>query len=185
MSNNYTKGFTLIELLMVITLIGIIAAGVFVAINPAQAQRKARDSKRFSDITTLQILLEQYINDGGGVSGLTIENPGATSAAVSQKNKQPACPSGTATWLTIDTCKYSPIVPLDPMNGLTKKFILDASLIPPTQTPQTAAYRARIVGANYEVNVMIESVSNAGKIVEDGGDSNQWLEAGSDLSLLN
>lgn len=184
--SRYLEGFTLIELLLVIAIIGILAVALFVAINPAEAQKKARDSKRFADLKVLQILIDQYINDGGVVPATGIGSAtGATSASVTDQNNQPACPSGTSTWLGIDTCKYGPIVPLDPNNGVTRSFITDASTTPPTVSSFTAQYRARISGSNYEVNILVESSANVEKITSDGGnDSLQWIEVGSDLSLL-
>ncbi len=52
------KGFTLIELLLVISIIGILAAISFASFT--QAQTKARDSKRKSDLKAIQQALEQY-----------------------------------------------------------------------------------------------------------------------------
>lgn len=48
-----SKGFTLIELLIVIAVIGVLAAGVLVAINPLQQIRRANDTKIRSDIGQL------------------------------------------------------------------------------------------------------------------------------------
>ena len=47
-SSKSSKGFTLIELLVVIGIIGTLGAVALVAINPAEAQRKARDTQRMS-----------------------------------------------------------------------------------------------------------------------------------------
>ncbi|GIW63088.1 MAG: hypothetical protein KatS3mg090_0914 [Patescibacteria group bacterium] len=52
------KGFTLIELLVVIGIIAILASMSIVSYNTAQ--KKARDTKRISDITDIQNALEQY-----------------------------------------------------------------------------------------------------------------------------
>ncbi len=56
-------GFTLIEILVVITIIGILlAAGGAAFIN---AQRSARDSERFKEVTAIQDALEQYYAANG------------------------------------------------------------------------------------------------------------------------
>lgn len=60
----YTKdGFTLVELLVVIAVIGTLAAGLVVIINPAGMLSKARDAERKSDLTQLQRALEAYYDD--------------------------------------------------------------------------------------------------------------------------
>ncbi|HKZ34561.1 MAG TPA: type II secretion system protein [Patescibacteria group bacterium] len=54
------KGFTLIELLVVIAIIGVLAAVVLVAINPAERLAQARDSGRKSDVGQIATALEAY-----------------------------------------------------------------------------------------------------------------------------
>lgn len=57
------KGFTLIELLIAITIIGVLAAIGFVAYS--SVLKSGRDSKRQSDLRSIQSALEQYHNDQG------------------------------------------------------------------------------------------------------------------------
>src|SRR5580658_758360 len=63
MRNKKQKGFTLIELLVVISIIGLLASIILVALDGARL--KARDAKRISDITEIQTALELYYNDNG------------------------------------------------------------------------------------------------------------------------
>ena len=58
-------GFTLIELLIVIAILGILAAAVLVAVNPAKRQRQARDSARKSDIGQIATALQAYFTTPG------------------------------------------------------------------------------------------------------------------------
>jgi prepilin-type N-terminal cleavage/methylation domain-containing protein len=64
-----SKGFTLIELLVVVAIIGVLASIVLSSLNNARSQ--ARDAVRKSDLRTLQIAYEMYLNDGLG-TGSTV-----------------------------------------------------------------------------------------------------------------
>ncbi|MFH1046710.1 MAG: type II secretion system protein [Patescibacteria group bacterium] len=64
--NNYRKragGFTLIELLIVIAIIGSLAAAVLVAVDPVGIFRDSRDSRRFSDMRSIDDAIRLYIVD--------------------------------------------------------------------------------------------------------------------------
>lgn len=63
MKNKKNKGFTLIELLVVIAIIGILAAIGLSALT--SARKKARDSKRKSDLREVANALELYYSDNG------------------------------------------------------------------------------------------------------------------------
>ncbi len=58
-------GFTLVELLIVIAILGILAAAVLVAINPAKRTRQARDAQRKNDIGSLATELQAYYTTPG------------------------------------------------------------------------------------------------------------------------
>ena len=58
-------GFTLIELLIVIAILGILAAAVLVAVNPAKRQRQARDAARKNDIGQMATALQAYYTTPG------------------------------------------------------------------------------------------------------------------------
>ncbi len=59
----HKRGFTLIELLIVVAIIGILASVIMVSLGGARG--KARDSKRISDIKSIQLALANYYNDYG------------------------------------------------------------------------------------------------------------------------
>lgn len=63
--SSHERGFTLIELLVAVGIIGILAAGLIITIDPGKQMAKARDATRRSDLKQLQVALEAYHNDNG------------------------------------------------------------------------------------------------------------------------
>lgn len=83
-------GFTLIELLVVIAVLGILAAVVLVAINPAKRLQAARDAGAKSDIGQMATALEAYYTENNGTY------PTATSTLVPNQLKiLPTQPTGS------------------------------------------------------------------------------------------
>ena len=60
------RGFTLIELLLVISIIGVLAAVVIVAINPSRQFAQARNAERRSDVKNILEAVQQYAIDNKG-----------------------------------------------------------------------------------------------------------------------
>jgi prepilin-type N-terminal cleavage/methylation domain-containing protein len=58
-------GFTLVELLVVIAVLGVLATGLIVAINPAQQLAKARDSDRKTSVHQISSAIKRYITSQG------------------------------------------------------------------------------------------------------------------------
>lgn len=99
-----SKGFTLIELLIVIAIIGILAAGLIVLVNPLAQFQKARDAGRKSDIRAIKIALEAYYNDKG-----TYPSCVSGSDWVYSRQSQPWIPGLTSTYINT--------LPIDPINN--------------------------------------------------------------------
>ncbi len=68
------QGFTLIELIIVIAIIAILAAAIFVAIDPARRLHESRNARRSSDIATILDGIKTYQADHGGTHFGNIEN---------------------------------------------------------------------------------------------------------------
>ncbi|MFA5076493.1 MAG: prepilin-type N-terminal cleavage/methylation domain-containing protein [Patescibacteria group bacterium] len=119
------KGFTLIELLIVIAIIAILAAVVFVALDPLTRFRQARNSTRWSDITAVldAVKVHQVDNSGSYLASVTALTAGnyytigtcATGGddGCTAKTTQAACVDLTG----LVTAGYLGKVPMDPSTG--------------------------------------------------------------------
>lgn len=96
------KGFTLIELLIVIAIIGILAAAVLVAINPAKRTKQARDAGRKNDIGSLATEIQAYYTTPG----------------------QGIYPTTLAVLTTSGGLKQ---IPVDPTSGLTYNYNVNSN----------------------------------------------------------
>jgi|GEM_PF-1406670 len=165
------KAFTLVELLIVIGIIGILAVTLMVSLNPAEAQRKSRDAKRIKDAGVLESVMNQLINDAVIIPATanTLGNAsGASSSTAANLQSQPCATS----WLSLDVCSYMKSVPTDLQNNKSVTAVSGAS----TTASATAVYKAKIIGGQYEINVIQESKTNAAKVTGDGGNSDVYYE---------
>jgi prepilin-type N-terminal cleavage/methylation domain-containing protein len=67
------KGFTLIELIIVIAIIAVLAAAIFVAIDPARRLHESRNARRSSDVATILEAVKTYQSDNEGTHYLPVE----------------------------------------------------------------------------------------------------------------
>src|SRR3990167_5614168 len=102
-NSSSVRGFTLIELMVVITIIGLLASSVLVALGNARA--KARDARRTADIRQVMTALELYANDntngypqcsGSGDTSCAFTDSGIIGQLVpAYLDKMPVAPAGT------------------------------------------------------------------------------------------
>lgn len=124
---NKEKGFTLIELLIVIVIISILAAIIFVAVDPATRFGDARDARRRSEIVSIlnAVLKYQVDQDGNLPSGIDALDGSYQTLGTAGSG----CEVGTcngATGGTLAACvnlsaslvdKYLAAIPQDPETG--------------------------------------------------------------------
>jgi prepilin-type N-terminal cleavage/methylation domain-containing protein len=70
----HKKAFTLIELIIVIAIIAILAAAIFVAIDPARRLHESRNATRRTDVATILDALLKYQADNNGIHYSTVES---------------------------------------------------------------------------------------------------------------
>jgi len=121
------RGFTLIELLVVVAIIGILATVVVVNLSGAQA--KARDSKRKSDLASIQTAISLYKLDNGTVPLSANAIKSRTSVSVYGTNKSTCSINGDGAdasvvcvgWDTLIPTTYLSAMPKDPTNTFTTR----------------------------------------------------------------
>lgn len=89
-------GFTLLELIIVVTIIALLAAATFVAVDPAQRIGDANNAQRWSDVTAVLNAVLTYVVDNNGTYPSAI--PSASTSVIGTGADDGACLNGT------DTC---------------------------------------------------------------------------------
>ena len=97
-------GFTLLELIIVITIIALLAAATFVAVDPAKRIGQANNAQRWSDVTAILNAILTYVVDNSGtypgsgwtnnqlyVLGTTSEGCDVTSLCTATNTAQASC----------------------------------------------------------------------------------------------
>jgi len=139
---NLKRSFTLIELLIVIAILGVLAAAVLVAINPAKRSKQARDAIRRHDSGVLRNALTAYntINVTYPVTGGWIDSRAGNQWIVALIN------SGDLKTIPVDPVNTFPNPPTGPeliyyLNSNASDFCLQISLeIDPGSDPYLQGY---------------------------------------------
>src|SRR3989304_9233301 len=118
-SAHRNSGFTLIELLVALTIVAILAVSVYVALNPAQRLKDAKDARRAADVDTILTAVHQYIVDNkGDDSGLGIsateEQLGTSGSGCTVSNTDCTITTAACRDLTTPLAKYLKTTPFDP-----------------------------------------------------------------------
>jgi prepilin-type N-terminal cleavage/methylation domain-containing protein len=116
-----TSGFTLIELLLTIAVVTALAVAVFVALNPTQRLKDARDARRTADVESILVAVSQYVMDNKGAlpAGVTTTEVQLGTSATGCTISTGGCSVSSSTCLDLSTAlaKYLKSMPYDPKIG--------------------------------------------------------------------
>lgn len=168
-------GFTLVELLVVIAIVAILAAVVVLIINPLELTRRGRDAARLADLANLQNAINVAVQEATGSGAVTVLCKAAGAYPCSGKSNVDSRASNGNGWVKTDLSAQQsvsvPTLPIDPSNGATYHYTYCAA------------------GDAWEINAVLESAQQKGRMVSDGGNENAddttgRYEVGSNLTLI-
>src|SRR3989338_2634800 len=124
MLSHIRKGFTMVELIIVIAIIAILAAGIFVAVDPARRLNEAPNARRQSDVSTILDALVKYQADNDGTHYATVTSMTAGTYYTIGTGAT-GCDAGCTAQTTAAACvdlsalpdSYLATVPSDPGSG--------------------------------------------------------------------
>jgi len=177
------KGFTLVELLIVIAILAILSVALVLTLNPAELLKQSRDTRRISDLGTLNSAISLFLADGQTWSGADHDCTGLGTTSMAGGGACAQNSSGTAVngtgWISINFTNMSTgapfsALPVDPTNVLPNYYV----------------YR-RTAGLSFEIDANMESTKFASgggtndveSNIKDGGSNDTWYEVGNDVSL--
>ncbi|MEW5805435.1 MAG: LamG-like jellyroll fold domain-containing protein [Patescibacteria group bacterium] len=183
------QSFTLLELLIVIGILAVLASVSFIALNPVEQLRKARDSQRLADLRSLNNSLAIYESQTlnpvmGSSTKIYLSLPDTSSSCASYS--LPPAPSGYSYACVTETnlrkTNGSGWVPVN-LAGLEIGSPLAKLPVDPTNNSQY--YYTYTTGGSFMLTGLMESTNNkvADQAINDGGRMPGVFELGSNLNL--
>ncbi len=159
----------MIELLIVIAIMATLSVVIVSVINPAEMGRKARDSRRLSDLATIKRSIDLALADKQKLSDTVGTIPMNSTTNIGGLN----------------ISKYLPAIPKDPLynaGGGDIQVVLH-SCEKGTATKDTMVYEYISDGETYAIRARFESISNCNALTQDGFTSD-YYEMGTKLDLF-
>ena len=169
------QGFTLVELLVVIAIIAILAAVVVLIINPLELTRRGRDAARLSDLANLQNAINVAVQEATGAGAVAVLCKASGTYPCNGSSSTGSRASDGSGWVKTDLSTQKsvsvPTLPVDPVNDTTYHYTYCAN------------------NDAWEIDTVLESDQQKGKMANDGGNENALdtsgrYEVGSNLTLI-
>lgn len=138
------RGFTFIELLLVVAIIGILAAGSVVLINPAKRFKENRNAERTADVNTILNAVYNYYVDNNGTLPPNIQQD---ADCLNPSTTVEICKKGVATL----TCLGATKIPLPEITN-NEKYLFDWPTDPSGENTYGIGYNI-VKSANNRVTV--------------------------------
>ena len=155
-------GLTMVEMLIIVSVIIVIFSTVLLVLNPARERAKAKDNKRLSDIALLDRVINEYLLDNGSYPDIQDVLRDSTSLPDAETI---SLDNSTSGWIDQNLSKYTPRLPLDPINDTTYKYEY-------IHTANT-----------YELNAVLEELTSY--MQNDSGNNTAKYEFGNNLLIIN
>lgn len=164
------RGFTLIELLVVIAIIAILAAVMWITLQPLQFLMRGRDANRLADLATISQAITLAMSESSESASTLACNGVAGDCTDTSVLGTPAnrAINGTG-WVKVNFKSQSavsvPILPIDPSNGATYHYTYCGN------------------GTNWMIKAILESDQYIPKMTSDGDSDNTHYAVGSDMTM--
>lgn len=129
----FSPAFTLIELLIVITIIGVLASVLMVAINPLKRMQQARDARRKSDIKQISNVLQGFLANhsfkrenycDSSIGSYTEDRP-CNSIALDPTLQWKSAKADDIFDVLVNQAQYVKNLPIDPINNVIYHYVLE------------------------------------------------------------
>ncbi|MFH0937287.1 MAG: type II secretion system protein [Candidatus Daviesbacteria bacterium] len=165
------RGFTLVELLIVMAILAILGLIIMVVINPLEMRRRSNDTVRVTDLNNLQqainVAAQEATTSGTEILCFNTTAPCLEGTFPIIGNTRSSNGSG---WVKVDLSSQKsvslPTLPIDPIND------------------EAHHYHYYSDGSDWEIDAVLESTQQNGKMENDGGSDTAVYETGSNLQLI-
>jgi prepilin-type N-terminal cleavage/methylation domain-containing protein len=183
------KSFTLIELLIVIAILALLMSIIIITLNPSEMLKKSRDTKRISNVKSINTALGIFqatrpTASTGTANIVYVSIPDSSSTCANLG--LPSLPTGytyqcstTANYRKTDGTGWIPVN----FNSLDIGSPISSLPIDPTNTTSTGLYFTYVTGGSWELTSQFESTSYSEQASIDGGVDPASFEFGTDLTL--